>query len=293
MKTTILTFDQVSKEVKTKISKLGKDALVKKFTEGKLTSQEETAAAVYYILKRESLTQEEVDKILVDQYNEYVNTIPEEKPAKKLTKAQQKAADAAKEVDTATVEIPAKSMAEKLSDAEDKIADEIKTEEEKPAAEPVIKLTAQEFPLFKQIEKIYKKNESAEIEIALLTKKVENIREFKGVLGSLMKKRILTYEGEKMTLLDLGLEMINGTMQYKQKAKNEQNYFVNKRVVVNIDGKDYEKSAYVRFLLRKENKLTCSEINIKLAEVGFSKLYHSELQRCKNQLGIVTVKDED
>lgn len=291
MKTSILTFDQVSKEIKTKISKIGKDALVKRFTEGKLTSQEEVVAASYYLLKRKSMTQKEINKIEALEYVLLFHPLEETPPAP--TEEEKVAREKNDKGIADLADYSAQESTMRSKGSEKKITDEVKRKEDKPAAEPVIKLTAQEFPLFERIRKSYLKLKTDTIEISKFLKKDESVREFKGVLGSLMKKGIVSYTATELTIQQLGLDMIFGNMIYKQKAKNEQNFFTKKRVVINVDGKDYEKSAYVRALLRKNNKITCAELNVKLAEVGFSQLYHSELQRCKNQLGIVTVKDED
>lgn len=274
MKTTI-TFDNVSKEVRTKISKIGKDQLVKKFQDGKFTTLEEVVAASHYIAKRESMTQREIDKIEATLYVDLFFPTPTA-----LTKEEE---DAAAKNNQGLKDL--KDYSEQEAALGKKSSKKIET--------PIIKLTAQEFPLFKKIEKVYKKNKDVTIKYNAIDKGYESYREFKGVLGSLMKKGIVTYTKETITILELGLDMIEGRMQYKQKAKNEQNYFRNQRLVVEVKGKKFEKSAYVRSQLKKNPHLTCNELNIMLSELGYGKLYHSELQRCKNQLGIVTVKDED
>lgn len=270
MKTSVLTFDQVSKEIKTKISKIGKDALVKRFTEGKLTSQEEVVAAAYYLLKRESMTQKEINKIEATLYVDVL--IPEVKETIDLSDYKEPLKKTRTLGSVKGTEI---SVTEKLTET------------------PIVKLTAQEFPLFEQIKKAYKKTGNATMEYTLIDKKYENYREFKGILGSLMKKGIVSYDQDGFTVEKLGLEMIEGQIAYKEKAKNEQNFFKTKRLVIKVEGKEYEKSAFVRMRLRKNNNLTCIELNKELAELGFGKLYHSELQRCKDQLGIVTVKEQD
>lgn len=163
---------------------------------------------------------------------------------------------------------------------------------------PIIKLTEQESILF-DIIRSKTQDQSAtghpgvDLLLADLSPSFKSLREFKGVLGSLKKKAIIDYDQTNLTLCTIGEQMCNGTLPYKQKAKHEQNFFRKTRVVVEIEGKKLEKSAYVRTLLRKSKNITCSELNILLAAAGYAKLYHSELQRCKEQLGIVTDKKKD
>ena len=305
MKTPIVTFDTASKEVKTKISKLGKDALAKRFADGKLTSLEEIVVAEYYLLKRESFTQKEIEKFEATQYVDifFPLEIDVEQVTEEKSPTSKKEKPAVKEVAEVISEIaedgiillgkPGKGKSRAMT-AEEKAT--MKVVEIKEPAVPMMKLTEQEFTLFEAIKKIYKgrKEASPTILLSKLSGKFTNLREFKGVLGSLMKKEIISYTKDDLLLENTAMQMILGTLAYKQKAKNEQNFFKKERITVEIDGKKHEKSSFVRMRLRKSNDLTCVELNVELAELGFGKLYHSELQRCKDQLGIVTVKkDQD
>lgn len=303
MNTSIATIEQVSKEVKTKISKLGKEQLVKKFSEGKLTTEEEVVAARFYLLKRESLTEQEIDKIEATQYVDLffpegstetevtTTTSTFGKHRSEMTEEEIKQAEerqkAVREDAKLRKQFPANvEGSEEFIEANEVIEVKApKAKKEKQPEQPIVKLTEQEFKLFEKI----KKNS----DLAKLQKSYESLREFKGVLGSLGKKQILSYTETTLTILKLGQDMIDGKMPYKKKAKHEQNFFKKQRLVIDIDGKPREKSAYVRMLLQKNNQISCAEINEKLTEIGFPKLYHSELQRCKQQLGIQTIKDLD
>jgi hypothetical protein len=172
----------------------------------------------------------------------------------------------------------------------------------KEIVSPIMKLTKQEFELFELIKDKRTEREQAKVtKIDLIDFKnfepqiahFSSLREFKGVLGSLAKKGLVSYTQGSLSVLKAAKEMINGKMPYKQKDKNEQNFFRKVRVKIEIAGKPLEKSAYVRALLRKNTSLTFIELNKSLETAGFSKLYHSELQRCKRQIGLDTSKSKD
>ena len=76
----IKSIDTVSKQVKTKISKIGKDPLFKRLESGKLETKEEVIAALFYSKKR-GFSLKEMDATLV-QYS-FLQEEKKEKPAKK------------------------------------------------------------------------------------------------------------------------------------------------------------------------------------------------------------------
>lgn len=220
------TIEQIPKEIKNKISKIGTKYLLKKYQEGKFEG-DELLAAQFYLGKRGQLIEKKIE----------------------------------------------------VQRSENNF--------------PIMKLTNEEFLLFEKIKLIVKENLNDKFQIKEIISKDENLKKIKGVLGSLRKKEIIKYNEEIFWInQSIGEEMINGKLPYKRKEKHETNFFRNQRITKEVDGKIYEKSAYVRKLLRDNKRITYKEISEELEKIGFPKLYHSELQRCKAQLGIIKEKEE-
>lgn len=220
------TIEQIPKEIKNKISKIGTKYLLKKYQEGKFEG-DELLAAQFYLEKRGQLIEKKIE----------------------------------------------------VQRSENNF--------------PIMKLTNEEFLLFEKIKLIVKENLNDKFQIKEIISKDENLKKIKGVLGSLRKKEIIKYNEEIFWInQSIGEEMINGKLPYKRKEKHETNFFRNQRITKEVDGKIYEKSAYVRKLLRDNKRITYKEISEELEKIGFPKLYHSELQRCKAQLGIIKEKEE-
>lgn len=306
MENSIVTIDQVSKEIKNAISKLGTPILLKRYQAGDFEG-ERLIAAQFYLEKREALPQQqattqavfgkhrsEMTEQEIATAEAKINTVKaKNKVQPVLTDTQEvivkNIKKGAKIIANVAIEIDKPSLGDKLTKAEKKI--EKIVEQQKAPTQPIMKLTQQEFKLFE----IIKVQCEGDNWTQPFNNPFESLREFKGVLGSLKKKNILSYSNDTLhfTLTNVGIQMIKDQLIYKQKNKHEQNFFKKARKTIVIDGKELEKSAYVRMLLRKNNNTSCSELNETLAKVGFSKLYHSELQRCKAQLGIVTDKNKD
>lgn len=295
----VTTIDQVSKEVKTKISKLGTASLLNKFNSS-LFEGEELIAAKYYLEKRGAITQE-ADYFNDEEVVETTTTTTGSfgKHASQMSEDEINQAEVKRAGIVAENKQKRQQQEQQATAGEEQVQEEVlTTKKEKKEQVAIIKLTAQESVLFEKIKlKVQDLSHSGhsgqDLLLADLSGSFESLREFKGVLGSLKKKTIINYSDDQLTLCPIGEQMIAGTLLYKQKAKHEQNFFRKTRVVVEIDGKQLEKSAYVRMLLRKNKNTTCSELNVLLSAVGYAKLYHSELQRCKEQLGIVTDKKKD
>jgi hypothetical protein len=297
-----ITIDQVSKEVKTKISKLGKEALIKKYLSGLFDSQDQVIGANYYLLKR-GTSEFELEEANQQFYAEYFETEADIATTTTTTKgsfgkhASQMSEEEISQAEAKRAQIVQSNKDKRVQEDQSKVNEDVVVVPE-PAAKkdkkeltPIIKLTEQESILFEKIKELHDPKNNKQIFHNIFT----SLREYKGVLGSLRKKNIISYDNDQNTLSisETGLQMLDGTLPYKQKTKHEQNFFRKTRVVVEIEGKKLEKSAYVRTLLRKNKNITCSELNILLAAAGYAKLYHSELQRCKEQLGIVTDKKKD
>lgn len=325
-----VTIDQVSTQVKTKIFKLSKDALVKKFIAGKFETVDEVVSASHYLNQRKSLTETEINRI---QTTLYVNIFVEEKQIIDAENAAQPVVPVTINKDLADNELGSRAnfglhrsemSDEQIVEAEDrhnKVVEQNKakstiesvetqidpivtkkvktTKEKKPIDTPTIKLTPQEFKMFELItaqvivdnpqlkQSIIAQSDLAE-QIAL-----GSLREFKGILSSLRKKSVVTYITDNdVELTQLSIDMINGTMPYREKNKNERNFFKKERLTQIINDKEVDKSSYVRGLLRKNKNISYAEIKEALEKAGYPKLYHSELQRCRVQLGI-EVKKQD
>lgn len=317
-----VTIETVSKEVKNKISKLGKDALVKKFTEGKLQTIEEVAVAVYYLTQRQSLTTEQIEEVEAKMYVdlffpdeaevEYKEPTDEEcgqraefgKHRSQMTESElaaaedrhnkvveaNKAKSTIESVETQTDIVPEKKV---------KTTKEKTVKEKKPEDTPSVKLTGQEFKMFELITaQVVVDNPQLGQSVITQANLAEQIalgslREFKGILSSLRKKQVVTYVGDNdIELTQLSVDMINGIMPYREKNKNERNFFKKERLTKMINDKEVDKSSYVRGLLRKNKNISYAEIKEALEKEGYPKLYHSELQRCRVQLGI-EVKKQD
>lgn len=294
MKNSITTFEQVSKEVKTKISKIGTLSLLKKFKSGAFEG-EELIAAKHYLIKRGELKEEEPQQYEEHTEEEASQLMKTGKHVSKMTEEEKK--DAVDKLEKKKSKNKAEVKEEK-KEAKSKKGEKVdQVKKDKKVEDPTIKLTTQEFQLFEDIKRRNLENSKAKtFDQAVLHEdgKFESLREFKGVLSSLRKKDIVHYEGDSaVELTALGKDMIKGKMSYKEKSKNERNFFKKERLTKDVDGKEMDKSSYVRALLRKNKNITYSELKDKLTQVGFPKLYHSELQRCREQLGIQSTKTED
>lgn len=293
-----ITFEQVSKEVRTKISKIGTASLSKKYQNGEFEG-EELAAAKHYLEKRGVLSEQSTEETEMYTEEEKAQLMKTGKHVSKMTEEEK--AKAFAELDARKAKNQEKIEAEKTAEQpkEEKkpktTATEKKAKSAKVEEDPMIKLTAQEFQLFEEIKRRAKdKGKSFAQDVLHENGEYASLREFKGILSSLRKKDIIEYEGDQpVKLTTLGSDMVKGKMQYKEKAKNERNFFKKERLMKEINGKSMDKSAYVRSLLRKNKNITYGELKEALNAAGFPKLYHSELQRCREQLGIQTVKSED
>lgn len=321
-----VTIDTVSKEVRNKISKLGKDALLKKYVSGLFESHEEIVAARYFILKRgtseleiaeadqmfyqEALaepmyTEEEKAQMMStgkhrSEMTEQEIEEAESRQAQIIADNKKKAADkkqadvTAKDSDNSEKQSKAKSTKSKATTTTDSTTEQSQKEQETPS----IKLTAHEFKLFELFkvligDDITLTNKGASQEALAEQMELNSLREFKGILSSLRKKDVVAYlDDQDVMLTQLSVDMLTGKMDYREKDKNERNFFKNERLTQTIDGKSVDKSSYVRSLLRKNKHTTYGELKEALEKAGYPKLYHSELQRCRMQLGI-EIKKED
>lgn len=74
------------------------------------------------------------------------------------------------------------------------------------------------------------------------------------------------------------------------KAKKKTGSKKVKKLFTDETGKELTKSMLMRRLIRTNNDIKPKELNEKLIEAGFTKAYHSEIQRCRKQYGIVPGK---
>lgn len=309
--------EQVSKEVKARISKIGTATLVKKFTAGEFEVLEERIAAVYYLEKRGmtsvelKVAKQAIIKEAATQgpcsLGKHSSQMTEQEIVDANARQQNKAQEMQQLEQEALTFVKERlgSGKKTAKSSKDKVVSEDVSATKKVVKEttaPIMKLTKQEFELFELIKsKRSEQEDSGNAKFGLIDFKnfepqiahFSSLREFKGVLGSLAKKGLVSYTQNSLTVLKAAKDMISGKMPYKQKDKNEQNFFKKVRVKIEIAGKPLEKSAYVRALLRKNASLTFVELNQSLETAGFSKLYHSELQRCKGQIGLDTSKSKE
>lgn len=272
----IFNIDQVNVEVRRAISKLGTPALLKKYNQKNFVEKDQIISAHHFLLKR-GVDPQEI-KNATDFYLEYIF---------KVSSKEEQVFDAEKEM---VKEVKAMILKDVNVEEKEEEVVEIKKEKKKKKAKkekenPIIKLTKNEFKLFEGFR--------SQLNLQQLIGLFDNRKQFKGVLGSLVKKKILTECFENIEIGPVGQQIISNELPYKEKVGYERNFFTKKRVLIEIDGKSFEKSAYVRHLLKKNKHLTCSEADQILSSKGFPKLYYSEFKRCKDQLGIVKIKDLD
>lgn len=290
-----LTIDQVSKEVRNAISKIGTTTLLKKYHNGDFEGQQ-LIAAEFYLVKREAIKLEDLQSSKTTKTTTTFGKHRSEMTPQELQQAEErlektKAANKQKAAYSIEDQTTKPSVVVELTKGKSSKKAEVKEVVEKQPAQPIMKLTKQESILFELIKEQCKND----VWVHLFNNPFQSLREYKGILGSLKKKGIISYDNDshEICVQNTGIQMIKGQLPYKEKTKHEQNFFKKARVTIVIEGKELEKSAYVRMLLRKNNHISCAELNETLTKVGFSKLYHSELQRCKSQLGIVSEKNKD
>lgn len=72
--------------------------------------------------------------------------------------------------------------------------------------------------------------------------------------------------------------------EIKTKAKKSKE----KKTYTDETGKVFIKSDLMRRLIRLNHSIKPTELNDKLNKVGFSKAYHSEIQRCRINVGVIS-----
>lgn len=60
-----------------------------------------------------------------------------------------------------------------------------------------------------------------------------------------------------------------------------------KKVYIDEKGVSLTKSGLMRRLIRTKHSIKPKELNDQLIDAGFSKAYHSEIQRCREQMGVI------
>lgn len=66
----------------------------------------------------------------------------------------------------------------------------------------------------------------------------------------------------------------------KKSSKHE------KKIYTDQNGKEMTKSDLMRRLIRLKHSIKPKELNEQLIDAGFEKAYHSEIQRCRQQMGV-------
>jgi len=66
----------------------------------------------------------------------------------------------------------------------------------------------------------------------------------------------------------------------KKSSKHE------KKIYTDANGKEMTKSDLMRRLIRLKNNIKPKELNEQLIDAGFEKAYYSEIQRCRQQMGV-------
>lgn len=94
------------------------------------------------------------------------------------------------------------------------------------------------------------------------------------------------YTTKKAKLIEKSSKKIEKAKSAKKTGKKE------KRIYVAADGKEFTKSALMRRLIRLKNDIKPKELNEQLIDAGFEKAYHSEIQRCRQQMGVFLNKKE-
>lgn len=257
MKDLFNNIEQVSPETRKKISKIGTPALLKKYIQKNFVIEEEIVIARYFLLKRG------IQESEIRNGDTFYLTYVFKKKDKELKQNAERSKSLKKQDD--------------LKKSQSSI-------EQKKEKELVIILTELEYIMFERF--IFLKKES--VEHNAFEDLFPSNKKYKGVLGSLTKKNILIKDEDLVRIGDLGKQMISNQIGWRKKIGYERNCFSKPRKLVEVDGKKYEKSSYIRHLLKKNNNLNCKETNNILQKLGFSKLYYSEYKRCKDQLGIVS-----
>lgn len=251
------SIESVSKQVRSLVSKNSTPSLLKKYNNHSFSEKEEVVAARHFLLKR-GISEQEIDQ--ATQYylqNILIDSTQQNESVDQVKKTKKKVN---------------------------------KTEKKETQKEAVLKLTEFEFSLFEAIKKADRESFYSHERFLDM---FETRKQYKGVIGSLSKKKLVLDSREGFSVTEKGLEVMENKHLYRKKVGYEKNDFAKKRVMVNVDGKMFEKSAYVRHLLKKDKYLCCKRADEILQSLGFSKLYYSEFKRCREQLGLKPVKDLD
>ena len=82
------------------------------------------------------------------------------------------------------------------------------------------------------------------------------------------------------------LEPVKPAKEKKPKATKKSGK-PEKKIYIDQNGKEMTKSDLMRRLIRLKHSIKPKELNDQLIDAGFSKAYHSEIQRCREQMGVV------
>lgn len=108
----------------------------------------------------------------------------------------------------------------------------------------------------------------------------------------LTKRDYRFQESVEPTTAELNLELENEPKQpeiqapVKKVPKEKKLPKREKKMYKDENGKELTKSMLMRRLVRKTVDLKPKELNEELKRCGFTKAYHSEIQRCRKQMGI-------
>lgn len=97
---------------------------------------------------------------------------------------------------------------------------------------------------------------------------------------SLIEEITSTYPNPILTDLPIKSIKEKKAKATKKSSKHE------KKLYTDENGKEMTKSDLMRRLIRLKNNIKPKELNEQLMDAGFEKAYHSEIQRCRQQMGV-------
>ena len=276
-----ITLEQVSEQVKTRISKLNSTQLLNKYVHFSFKTIEEVLVAQATLKRRGIDTNKQVIEANEQFYNAMIaeNTIEVVQLQVENEIAEQQVAEPVEVAEVSTVN---ESVVQTVQQNEKQAVEQESTKKrsskkQKQDEGEVVKLNGNQFNIIDSLVK------GQQVKYT-----TTNIKVIRGILNSLVKRNLIKYTifEEDLELTQQAYErLVVNKVPYRIKKTYEDNGEPKVDKTIEIQGQKMSKSQYLRKLMRQHKNWEYQDFRDEILKVGFKCLYPSEYVRCQNQVG--------
>lgn len=285
MNTQKITLEQVSEQVKTRISKLNSTQLLNKYVHFSFKTIEEVLVA-QATLKRRGI---DTNKQVIEANEQFYNAIVAENIIEVAQSQVEVENEVVEQQATETVKVVDEPVTETVQQNEKQVVEQKSTKKrsskkQKQDEGEVVKLNGNQFNIIDSLVK------GQQVQYT-----TTNIKVIRGILNSLVKRNLIKYTifEEDLELTQQAYErLVVNKVPYRIKKTYEDNGEPKVDKTVEIDGQRVSKSQYLRRLMRQHKNWEYQDFRDEVLKVGFKCLYPSEYVRCQNQVGSKPIINE-